>query len=278
MDANPSDNQATNRQQKKESRFHKPIKALGEWRRQIWASFKTEAHTVRFWIEVFALIGLGIYTTFAALQWLANKKAAEAASSTATTADATLNEIQEGGTDTHHLATAAGDQARAMLEQLDLQREIAAMEHGAARVRVEGIAIYHEGQDIYVDIGMQNTGNKKASQISVSGRLGFREVAPVVIPNTFVQFIPATITELEPRNRQKPVVAKLSVFITGQKSKGEGFYVWGVIRYIDWRNVDIPDRFCEYLPAKVALDSSEGRGAGKGKYFSAPQGLEDCKY
>jgi hypothetical protein len=65
MDANQPDNQTANRQQEKKAAFHELIKAFGEWRKQIWASFKTEAHTVRFWIEVFALIGLGVYTTFA---------------------------------------------------------------------------------------------------------------------------------------------------------------------------------------------------------------------
>lgn len=53
-------------------------KFFGEWRKQLWTDFKSTARTVKFWVELFALIGLGIYTTFAALQWREMQKATEA--------------------------------------------------------------------------------------------------------------------------------------------------------------------------------------------------------
>lgn len=69
MGADHLENEAGNRGQKKQGRLGELIRSFGAWRHQTWASFRLEAHTARFWIEVFALIGLGIYTTFAALQW-----------------------------------------------------------------------------------------------------------------------------------------------------------------------------------------------------------------
>src|SRR6266571_7398651 len=94
MDADHSDDQATNRQQKKEGRLHQPVRALVEWCKQIWASFKMEARSIKFWVELFALIGLGIYTAFAALQWRANKEAADAAKSAADTAARQLTDFE----------------------------------------------------------------------------------------------------------------------------------------------------------------------------------------
>lgn len=69
MDTDQSNDAPADRQQKEESRLHKLIKTLNEWRKEVWVSFKTEAHTAKFWVEVAALIGVGIYTLFAALQW-----------------------------------------------------------------------------------------------------------------------------------------------------------------------------------------------------------------
>lgn len=50
-------------------------KAFREWGKKLWSNFVDVSQTAKFWIELFALIGLGIYTAFAALQWSQTRKA-----------------------------------------------------------------------------------------------------------------------------------------------------------------------------------------------------------
>ena len=167
MDTDQSDNQATNRQQKKEAHPHKPVKALGEWRKQIWASFKIEARSAKFWVELFALIGLGIYTAFAALQWRANKEAADAAKSAADSAVRQLTDFENV------------QRAKLVLQFAD--------EH----------EVYERDGDLYIRgvINIQNVGQTPALQfVFRHGDFGVRN-APEKCPSTYevIQQIPMAL-------------------------------------------------------------------------------------
>lgn len=73
-------------------------------------------------IEIAGITLLAVYTIYTIKMYHANKEAADAAKNAAATADATLREIQKGGTDTHDLAVAAGKQASQAVNQANAAR------------------------------------------------------------------------------------------------------------------------------------------------------------
>jgi hypothetical protein len=79
MDERNSHNEKAESHPIQEQEFDKLDKAIREWGRKLWLDIKNNSHSTKFWMELFALIVLGLYTAFAALQWCANEKAAEAA-------------------------------------------------------------------------------------------------------------------------------------------------------------------------------------------------------
>lgn len=231
------------------------------------------------WVEAccaVALVGItGFYTYYARQQAGAAIKAADAAKSAAGAAEATLNEIQKGGTDTHALAVAAGNQAKSMVKQLDLQREIARLEHGA-KVRVRGIAVYHDAGKISADIEVENDGKATAVQISIARKIEFRKSPPIVDLTKFEFFEPIQPSRLRPLpdngqgadigsvyHLQMPIPRGYSAY----KSGAEDIYIWGVFSYSDFTREDVHDPFCEQISAKQVFDSPLGILPGRGAYI-----------
>ncbi len=129
--------------------------------RDVWDRFK-------YGLEVVGIVSLLFYTVFAGCQ--------------VKIANDTLCEIKNSGTDTHNLAKAAGEQAKALGQQLALQREIAAFGHGA-KIGVTGIAIFHDDEHGVIEAGMvvQNDGNVDATKIAIAGKIDFRKPSSVMI-------------------------------------------------------------------------------------------------
>jgi len=68
MDEGQSEYQSENAKEKSDNRFSKFKKSIQEWLAHFSGNFKSEIRTVKFWVELAALIGLGIYTFFAGWQ------------------------------------------------------------------------------------------------------------------------------------------------------------------------------------------------------------------
>ena len=148
-----------------------------------------------------------------------------------------------------------------------------ALERGAAKIEVDGIAVFHVGTKVLVDVKLRNDGKQDARKIFLSGKTEFGESAQEVSFGSFTDFN-LTGPDHLPKKGQIPVFVTLNKYIETQKTEGRNLYIWGAIKYTDFRGVEIPDTFCRYIPTTVALNTEEGI-AGKGAYFFNPG---DCGY
>ena len=145
-------------------------------------------------VEIAGIILLGVYTTYTIKMYSANKKAAEAASNAAQTADATLKEIQKGGVDTHELAVQAKNQAdrtkdiadRA-LDQAKATNRLAAEAKRSADVAQQALEVqtrpwltitdispvraWRSTEHIQFNFGLRNSGQSPANQAAFAFEL-----------------------------------------------------------------------------------------------------------
>jgi hypothetical protein len=65
MNINETNSEKDDSDTEEKGRFQHSVEHI----KTIWKNFKTESKTAKFWLELFALIGLGAYTGVALLQW-----------------------------------------------------------------------------------------------------------------------------------------------------------------------------------------------------------------
>jgi hypothetical protein len=221
-------------------------------------------------IELFCALALvvitGKYTYYAGGQLREMRKATKASQKSA--------EAAKSAADT------ASTQTQFMLQQLNLQREIARLEKGGAKVRVKGIAFYHEEDKVRHAIQVENDGNREATKISICTKIEFS--VPIVIPNQCVPFQTANPNYLQTFNEkaQKLELAVVYSPITSlppQYSVNETstFYIRGAIHYTDYTGADLLDLFCKEISAKKALNARSGLNNTTGALFGEPKNCTD---
>jgi len=129
-------------------------------------------------VEILGIALLAIYTAYTIKMYRANKQAAEAAKSNAATADATLKEIQKGGTDTHDLAVAAGKQANAAKSAADTAaRSLELSERPWVSIDNKSLFITKpltfnsNSASMYIGYSWKNTGHSPAMHIHSKNKL-----------------------------------------------------------------------------------------------------------
>lgn len=178
--------------------------------------------------------------------------------------------------DTHDLAVTArtqSDQAIAqtttMEKTLNLQVAIAAGPLGAAKMQVQGMAIYNEGRKVRISVALWNTGNREASQISAYIRVGFGKSPLAPIPKNLEAPPKPTKPDHLPPHRPQQLAripdADATASIPPGLGDGDFIYISGRVLYTDLRSVTIPLPFCLYVPARAALNISSGT---TGHWFS----------
>jgi len=95
MNKNDSDTEEEDREADRHNNFDEIEKALRECGRKLWIDFTEQAQTSKFWIELLALVILGVYTTFSALQWYEMRIATEKAGISAEAAQGQLGILQK---------------------------------------------------------------------------------------------------------------------------------------------------------------------------------------
>jgi hypothetical protein len=220
----------------------------------------------------------------------ATQDAAKAAQDAANTADATLKEIQRGGTDTHvltlkqidaadrnakaaeHFAGAAKAQSDAMSQTLALQRELARLDHGGPTLAVNLIGMYHWDREkrVKINIMVQNDGTKTpARQIAIAAKMDVRRPHQGWTSDEFKNGFkrttdPAPLPPFDQKHETRyseNVISGTfrSETYSGYKAKDAEIYIWGVMRHIEFGEVT-SDRFCKHIPAKVAFSGQDGTG------------------
>jgi hypothetical protein len=244
------------------------------------------------WAELFGVLLLAVYTLYTIRMFYANRDAANAATSAAHTADATLKEIKQGGTDTHDLAVAAKQQADAAHasadltgRQIELLGRVARFQYGFPIVSVATFWMnwldIAEGRQTHVTLAIQNGGKRDAESLFCTGHVEFRTTDPRIDRNTFIHAdfksiqpssLPPLPTPSNPRN-----YAYCTVFATQTISSEEyaGYialktrlYAWGAVRYEDFTHQGatiIP--FCRYVSAKDVRSSAGEQRPGPGGYI-----------
>lgn len=196
-------------------------------------------------VEIIGIALLAVYTGYTIKMYYANKEAAEAAKSAAATADATLKEIQKGGTDTHDLAVAAGKQAAAAKSAAEnakqsLQTTIETFHlDQRAWVAVSRFLLSNEPEadkEIKVDFWLVNTGKTPAKDEVLQSALFVAPHRPpmtkFVIPKiSMSRFIltPGTTNQFGSTDSWKVPEPNLGQYL----KKSQFLYFHAILRYTD---------------------------------------------
>lgn len=185
-------------------------------------------------------------------QYLELQKSANAADTSSRTASGALQEIKKGGTDTHNLALAAGNQAAALIQQLELQRRIARIDGGGARVEINSISLFHETGKVFDGVVVQNNGREQAEGVKVCSKIEFRKSAPPRIKCDNFQFV-------NPSPLPKGEIGRVPKAVEGEIPSDFGqnqqiIYIYGEIRYTDFTGEMVNDQFCKIANTQFVLN------------------------
>jgi hypothetical protein len=191
-------------------------------------------------LEIFGLGVLIAYTTFAALQWSANKKAADAAKTAADTSTDTLK----------------------------LYRETAARQYGTADVQLNGVSIVYGNGTVSAGIVVQNDGRQDARGISVCASVSKSQAREIGKCEHPIPTIPQLLLGSDnlPKGTRPETALIDSSFITAQIQSRDSGEIWacGTISYFDYRNMESPNRvpFCKHVSAQILFGANPGPNRG----------------
>jgi hypothetical protein len=260
--------------------------------KSLWNSAKKQARKAKFFMELAALIVVGVYTHYAHQQAGAAIVSANAAQKSADAAHDTLEEIKKGSGDTSEIAKAAKSQAEAARasadltgRQIELLGRVARFQYGFPIVSVATFWMnwldIAEGRQTHVTLAIQNGGKRDAESLFCTGHVEFRTTDPRIDRNTFIHAdfksiqpssLPPLPTPSNPSN-----YAYCTVFATQTISSEEyaaytalktRLYAWGAVRYEDFTHQGatiIP--FCRYVSAKDVRSSAGEQRPGPGGYI-----------
>jgi hypothetical protein len=217
MDEHKPENQEENRQASRDNGCDEIEKALREWGKKLWIDFAKASQTAKFWIELFALIGLGIYTTFAALQWRETRKAVISAEDANKIARDTLT---------------ANQRAYVTVTGLDIQP-------------VPGEPAFWRALPIVVNNGNTSTKNMWWTSVARDSR-GYQywlqktidqPEGPLLQTFTDLQGATRNTMSLGPRQENRSLSLSQPIplqYINGIKARTTTFYIHGVFFYQDF--------------------------------------------
>jgi Sec-independent protein translocase protein TatA len=193
-------------------------------------------------------------------------KSADAAKKASDTADATLKEMQKGGTDTHTLAVAAGQTAEAAKIQA-----FAARSQVAPLMQLdEWMGSYHleDSNRIVAVVAIKNVGKTPAEHVSIALSIGLQHSPPTPSQYGFKdvefqgdrQLIPflssqerTTVVARAQQSLDKSISpAQYPAFL----QKKAALYIWGKVKFSDSLGQSMPSfSFCKYVPLQSVLQS-----------------------
>jgi hypothetical protein len=175
---------------------------------------------------------------------------------------------------TGRAADNAGSQADSMIDQLNLQREMARLDKGGAKLRIGLVAVYHDKTEMSFGLRLQNYGNRSARAMSICARTENKKPLPATIQVKCFTFDTTIPNQLEPSVKVEGVPYNAPNFPLPTWFSATGkIYIWGVLKYTDYTGSDIRDPFCKEIPAHLIFDSPSGIVPGRG-YSS--NNVSDC--
>ena len=185
--------------------------------------------------------------------------------------------------ETFQQLTLAQQQTEALSQALDLQKEIAVIDKGRAKIRVDVIAVTREEKDrARVGIVVTNDGKRAGRNISICATTEFRNDAPVDRGCDKSKFRPvgcpdggSPVESLAPIRKpdggKLPTVGDAAQLQIAREEGARNLYVWGLIRYDFFATLVATEPFCVYIPAKPIVEGAPKYWAERGQPTEAKQ-------